>query len=262
MSLLHNVEFSSWARGHLVCRIEDVPDRFAVTFDDGPNASATPSILDVLKRYEARATFFTLAGNVKRLPGIARSIAAEGHELAAHGDSHWPLPLLPPPLLRREIERSAAAIAAITGKRPVHYRPPFGFMTPGQARYVRGLGYEPVLGDVYPEDPQRPGIERIVGRVLPRLRAGSILILHDGSPFGDTDRAQTIAALGIILGHAARAGLRAVTVAELLGDPAQVIPAEAAIARGTPDSAREHHALRFARRPDVEPAEIESRIHE
>jgi len=81
---------------------------------------------------------------------------------------------------------------------------------------VRGLGLEPVLGDVYPEDPQRPGVERIVGRVTARLGAGSILILHDGSPFGDPDRRQTIAALDPILDHAAAAGLAAVTVGELL----------------------------------------------
>jgi peptidoglycan/xylan/chitin deacetylase (PgdA/CDA1 family) len=89
-------------------------------------------------------------------------------------------------------------------------------MSPGQARFVRNLGYEPVLGDVYPEDAHRPGVARIVRRVLPRLRAGSILILHDGSPLGPADRSQTVEALQIILSHAARSGWRGTTVHDLL----------------------------------------------
>jgi peptidoglycan/xylan/chitin deacetylase (PgdA/CDA1 family) len=89
-------------------------------------------------------------------------------------------------------------------------------MMPGQAAFVRRLGVEPVLGDVYPEDPQRPGVERIVGRVVSRLTGGSIVILHDGSPLGRVDRSQTIAALEPILLHAAAAGVRAVTVGTLL----------------------------------------------
>jgi len=216
MTLLHTTTFSSWARGHLVCRVEGVPDRFSLTFDDGPSRETTPRILDLLARRGARATFFTLAPNVRRAPELIARMTREGHEVAAHGDRHWPLPLLLPGGIRREVERSVSAVVEAGGGAPRFYRPPFGFMMPGQAAFVRGLGLEPVLGDVYPEDPQRPGVERIVGRVTARLGAGSILILHDGSPFGDPDRRQTIAALDPILDHAAAAGLAAVTVGELL----------------------------------------------
>ena len=90
-------------------------------------------------------------------------------------------------------------------------------MTRAQSSFVAGLGYSPVLGDVYPEDPHRPGTGRIVERVMGRLSPGSILILHDGSPLGDLDRSQTVAALDTILERAADRGWRAVTVAELAG---------------------------------------------
>jgi peptidoglycan-N-acetylglucosamine deacetylase len=216
MTLLHTTTFASWARGHLVCRVEGVSDRFSLTFDDGPSPEVTPRILDVLARRGARATFFTLAPNVRRSPALIARMIREGHEVAAHGDLHWPLPLLLPAGIRREIQRSVSAVVEAGGSTPKFYRPPFGFMMPGQAAFVRGLGLEPVLGDVYPEDPQRPGVERIVRRVVARLGAGSILILHDGSPIGDPDRRQTIAALDPILDHAAAAGLTAVTVGELL----------------------------------------------
>lgn len=216
MTILHDRRFAGWARGHLLCRVEGVPDRFALTFDDGPNADATSAILDLLARHRSRATFFTLGPNVRREPALVRRMVDEGHEVAAHGELHLPLPLLLPGAIRREVERSTAAVMAAGAPRPRFYRPPFGFMMPGQAAFVRRLGVEPVLGDVYPEDPQRPGVERIVGRVVSRLTGGSIVILHDGSPLGRVDRSQTIAALEPILLHAAAAGVRAVTVGTLL----------------------------------------------
>ena len=217
MSLLHTPQFSSWIRGHLLCRVEAVPDRLALTFDDGPSAIWTPRVLDMLARHGAHATFFTLAGNVARLPQLVRRMLAEGHEVALHGDIHWPLPLLTPGLLRREIRRSAEAVSTAASVTALHYRPPFGFMVPSQARFVAEIGYRSVLGDVYPEDAQRPGTARIVARTLPRLRPGSILILHDGSPLGEPDRSQTCEALEIILERMRTIGLRGVSVAELLG---------------------------------------------
>ncbi len=216
MTLLHTRRFSSWLRGHLLCRVEDVPDQLAITFDDGPSASATPRVLDVLARYGARATFFTLARNVDRFPKLVRRMAAEGHEVALHGDLHLPLPMLTPGLLRRELLRSAAAVERAAGMRAHHYRPPFGFMVPSQARFVARLGYVSVLGDIYPEDTYRPGTARIVERVLARLAPGSILILHDGGPLGEPDRNQTVEALELILRHMQSRGLRAVSVTELL----------------------------------------------
>jgi peptidoglycan/xylan/chitin deacetylase (PgdA/CDA1 family) len=215
VSLLHTAQYSGWARGHLLCRVEDVAGLFAVTFDDGPYPTATGRILDVLARFGARATFFMLGGHVRRHPDLARRVVAEGHEAGVHGDSHWPMPFLLPGAMRREVLRCAASIEEATGSAPRFYRPPFGFMTPGQARFVRNLGYEPVLGDVYPEDPHLPGVERIVARVMPRLRDGSILILHDGSPIGSPSRTQTVDALAIILAEAALRGLRGTTVAEV-----------------------------------------------
>jgi peptidoglycan-N-acetylglucosamine deacetylase len=219
MSILHTRRFSSWARGHLLCRVDEVQDRFAITFDDGPNPNATGPMLDVLERHGARATFFMLGGHVRRRPALARRVVLAGSEAAVHGDTHWPMPLLPPGAMRRQVQRCAASIEDATGASPRFYRPPFGLMTPGQARFIRGLGFEPVLGDVYPSDPDRPGAGRIASRVLARLAPGSILILHDGTPVGQgtADRSQTVAALETILAEMDRRGLRGVTVGELVG---------------------------------------------
>jgi peptidoglycan/xylan/chitin deacetylase (PgdA/CDA1 family) len=223
MTLLHEPRFSSWARGHLLCRVDEVAGVAALTFDDGPSTGATASILDLLAAHGARATFFTLAPNVERLPHLVRRMVDEGHEVALHGEIHWPLPVSTPWLIKRELARNAAAVERAAGVRARHYRPPFGFMAPSQARYVAGLGYLSVLGDVYPEDTHRPGVDAIVARVIGRLAAGSIVILHDGSPFGEADRAQTVAALERILVAMRGRGLRGVSVAGLL----QAAPAAA-----------------------------------
>lgn len=215
MTLLHMPRFSSWARGHLLCRVDGEMDRYALTFDDGPNARATGQILDLLARLHAHATFFMLGPNVRRSPGLVRRVLEEGHEPAVHGDNHLPLAIMPPWAIRNDILRCAEEIEGACGVWPRYYRPPFGFMMPGQARFVRGLGFESVLGDVYPEDPQQPGVDRIVARVQGRLRGGSVLILHDGSPFGDVDRDQTVRATERIVSQAAAEGLRATTIAEL-----------------------------------------------
>ena len=216
MSLLHRPRVSGWLRGHLLCRIDGIEDRFAVTFDDGPDPRSTGRVRDVLARHGAHATFFMLRGAIGREGALVRELAGQGHELAAHGEHHLPLPFLPPPVLTREIRAAADAIEAITGIRPRHYRPPFGLMLPAQARFARRLGLVPVLGDVYPEDATNPGVETVVDRVLTRLRGGSILILHDGSAWFDRDRSQTVTALDRILAATAARGLTGVTVADLL----------------------------------------------
>jgi len=216
MTLLHTPRFSNWVRGHLVCRVDDVPDQVALTFDDGPSGADTPRVLDLLARRGARATFFTLAQNVRRHPDLIRRMVAEGHEVAIHGELHLPLLMLPPGLIRREIRRSADAVLEAANVTAQHYRPPFGLMVPSQARFVQKLGYTPVLGDVYPEDAYQPPVDTIVARVLRRITAGSILILHDGSPIGEPSRARTVDALDIILRHLAAHALKGVSVERLL----------------------------------------------
>ncbi len=215
MTLLHYPPFLEWASRHLLCRVDGVDDRFAVTFDDGPSARNTPVILDVLAAHRARATFFVLGRHVRRAPSVVARAVHEGHEIGLHGEAHIPLPLLPRTMSIRHLRATAHHVADIAGVWPRVYRPPFGVLTPGLSRLLRARGYLPVLGDIYPEDPQRPGVERIVRRVVPRLRGGSILILHDSSAHRDFDRGQTIAALDTILREATARGLRAVPAGEL-----------------------------------------------
>jgi peptidoglycan-N-acetylglucosamine deacetylase len=205
--------------GGAVRRVEGVPGRFALSFDDGPDPVFTPQVLETLARHDARATFFMLRPSVLVYPALARRVIEGGHEIGNHGDLHLPPPLIPRRLLARELERGERAIVDVTGVTPRLFRPAFGVIRRSQTRWLAERGYTTVTGDVYPADPHRPGIEVITRRVTSRLVAGSILILHDGSAWMRMDRAQTVAALDRILTWADTQGLRGVSIDELLGGP-------------------------------------------
>lgn len=205
-----------WQPDWMLCRVEGVAGRFAITFDDGPSVRHSERVLEVLARHHAHATFFQLGRQVRRHPGLTRLAHERGHEIALHDDIHLPPPLLPRALRSRELRRGRQAIANAGVSPAPFYRPPFGVMRAGHAAELRALGITPVLGDVFPRDPERPGTDVIVRRVLEVLRPGSILILHEGSGWGDFDRSQTIAAADRILAECAARGLAAVSVGELL----------------------------------------------
>ena len=218
----------------VISRIEGVSDRFALTFDDGPSPTWTPRLLELLGAAGARATFFPLAPNVRRHGALARRALEAGHELGVHGEWHLPPPLLPWRVLAHEIRCGVHAAGAVAGRSPRLYRPAYGLLGERQSERVRALGLLPVLGDVYPRDVERPGVDTIVARVLAALRPVSIVILHDSSGIGDFDRSQSIAAAAKILDAASARGLRAVGVSELLAAPGARADAPWAAGNGAP----------------------------
>ncbi len=169
--------------------------RIALTFDDGPNPRNTPKLLDLLASKEIPATFFLVGRNIRRYPEIAREIFAAGHDLGNHTFHHVPLPLLPGRLVCRELKKTSEAIAGITGSNPRFVRPPMGWFTNRILEIFRERTLYPVLGNIYPRDSIRPGVETIVQRVLERVEPGSIVILHDGGWRAGVDRGQTIEAV-------------------------------------------------------------------
>ena len=207
---------------HLLCRVERVPDQFAITFDDGPSPRHTPLVLDVLRRHGARATFFQMGRRARRHPEVTRRVRDEGHEVGLHDYLHLPPPILPRWFRQHELRACEAAIRSAGVEPAPFYRPPFGLLRPRQAEDTRALGYRPVLGDVFPLDPMRPGTERIATWALECLKAGSILILHDGSGYADFDRTQTVEAADRILTAMAQRGLSATSVGGLLDEAARL----------------------------------------
>jgi len=177
-------------------------------------------VLDVLRDYDARGTFFVLGTVAGAHADVLRRAVSEGHELGNHLYSHRDPLELDEDELERELQRTAEAVQAAAGVRPRLVRPPYGGDRERVARVAERLGLGPtVLSSVDPEDWRESAGAPIADRVLEAVRPGSIVDLHDGLPEtnrGHPTREPTVAALRHILPELARRRYRCVTVSELL----------------------------------------------
>jgi len=185
----------------------------ALTFDDGPNPAATPALLDLLDAHDARTTFFLIGRHVRAFPALAREIAARGHAIGNHTETHPSLICLPPQKLREELERCREAIASATGRELRWMRPPFGFRGPQLGGVVRALGYSGVaMWSKWAWDWKPQPAEPVIRR-LRRVAGGDIVLLHDGDHrVLEGDRRHTVAALEHWLPRWKDAGMRFVTL--------------------------------------------------
>lgn len=150
----------------------------ALTFDDGPSES-TAELLEILGRHRAPATFFQCGANVRRLPGVAREVAAAGHEIGNHSDTHPLLALKSPRFIHSELARAQESIEYVTGRRPRYCRAPYGVRWFGLRAAQRRLGLSGVMWSTLGLDWKRPTPE-VVSRLLHGAAPGAILCLHDG----------------------------------------------------------------------------------
>ncbi len=166
----------------------------ALTFDDGPHPHYTPPLLDVLDRYHIPASFFWLGAWVERSPELAHAIAERGHGIGLHGYDHKSFPFLSAPELHNTLQQTQQAITtacALPNQQHWYVRPPNGLFTPKTLALLRQWHYRPVMWSIVPEDWVQPGVAIVVKRVLHQVKAGSMIVLHDG-PCGGADVAATV----------------------------------------------------------------------
>lgn len=187
----------------------------ALTFDDGPHATSTPQILDLLSLHNITANFFLVGKHLEKHPAIVHKMVHTGHEVGNHTYSHSLMYASTKNRIREEIKRTDTLLRNIDGAEPKFFRPPAGFFTKQVLDIAEQMGYQAVLGDVYPRDPHLPGKEKIVDRVLQRTVAGSIIILHDGGNTRRVDRTQTLEALSEIIPQLKNRGFEFLTLSEL-----------------------------------------------
>jgi len=194
-------------------RVTGNASTIALTFDDGPNPAATPALLDLLDAHDARATFFLIGRHVRAFPALAREVAARGHAIGNHTETHPNLIFLPAQKLREELERCREAIASATGRELRWMRPPFGFRGPQLGGVVCALGYSGVaMWSKWAWDWKPQPAEPVIRR-LRRVSGGDIVLLHDGDHrVLEGDRRHTIAALEHWLPRWKDAGMRFVTL--------------------------------------------------
>jgi len=182
----------------------------AMTFDDGPSATLTPKLLDLLAAHHIKATFFVIGENVAEHPDIVARAAREGHEIANHSWSHPNLAKMSDDGVRRQLWQTDAAIKSAAGTRPTLLRPPYGSITEREKRWIHDeFGYQIVLWDVDPYDWKRPGPAVVRNRILQETRPGSIVLSHDIHP-------GTIEAMPSTFDALEAKGFKFVTVSELI----------------------------------------------
>lgn len=182
----------------------------AMTFDDGPNATLTPKLLDLLAAHHMKATFFVVGQNVVDHPEILKRAVREGHEIASHSWSHPNLGKMSDDAVRRELQKTDDAIKDAIGTRATLMRPPYGSITARQKTWIHEtFGYRIIIWDVDPLDWKRPGPSVVTRRIVSEAKPGSIILAHDIHP-------PTIEAMPATFDQLQEKGFKFVTVTELL----------------------------------------------
>jgi peptidoglycan/xylan/chitin deacetylase (PgdA/CDA1 family) len=192
---------------------------FALTYDDGPNDFCTESILEILARYQVRATFFVIGRFVRERGELVRRIRSAGHLVGNHTMTHPMLLFRSPRRVREELASTNAAIEDAIGEKVSYFRPPHGARRPDVLRTARELGLTPVLWNAMGYDWKPTTAEAVLANLDKGIRRnqksgrGSNLLMHDGGQAGiGQDRSATVTATELLLSRAR--GIRFVTVDE------------------------------------------------
>ncbi|MEQ8143520.1 glycosyltransferase [Streptomyces sp. OP7] len=180
-----------------------VPDhRLVLTFDDGPDPTWTPKVLDVLKKHDAHAVFFVTGTMASRYPDLVQRMVDEGHEIGLHTFNHPDLSLQSKKRIDWELSQNQLALTGAAGIRTSLFRPPYSSYADAMdnaswpvTEYIGSRGYLTVVNNTDSEDWKRPGVDEIIRRATPENGQGAIVLMHDSGG----DRSQTVAALDTFL---------------------------------------------------------------
>lgn len=186
----------------------------ALTFDDGPWPGQTEAILDILKTFDVKATFFMLSAAANHHQALARRVRAEGHLIGNHSVNHKNLSKSPPDVVTFEIVSAKNTLRDITGYDPVWFRPPGGNYNAAVLQIMAQSGVKLAMWTTDTEDWRKPAPQEIVGRALAGQQAVKVVLMHDGGG----DRSRTIAALPQVIAEYKARGYRFVTFDQLPPD--------------------------------------------
>jgi peptidoglycan/xylan/chitin deacetylase (PgdA/CDA1 family) len=202
--------------------------RIALTFDDGPDPATTPAILDVLRDYDIKATFFVIGARAEQHPELIERIVSEGHTLGNHTYYHRDMTKLAPDLMLKELQDTQAVIDQALGNHvPITlFRPPCAApyntetdKLPEFQRFMQKQKMYPVMWNIDPRDWElrdQPGL--VVDNVVQSTpEGGGIVLLHDTQP-------QTVDALPRILDYYTAANFQFTGVRDLLAEKYGVDP--------------------------------------
>ena len=165
------------------CRKPTSEKLLALTFDDGPHTEYTPHVLDVLKQNDVKATFFVIGDRIAGNEDVLKRIHTEGHQIGNHTFSHKnTFPWLGVKKMALNLLQCEQTIEQVTGYQTKWFRPPFGVTNPTVARAVKIRGYRVAGWSIRSLDTVKFDKQKVVQRVVSRLRPGAVILLHDRLP--------------------------------------------------------------------------------
>ena len=181
----------------------------SITFDAAWDDLDTDKLIEILNKYQVKATFFMVGSWVEKYPESVKKFASNGHEIMNHSDSHPHINQLSEEKVKEEITKCADKIEAATGKRPDLFRGPYGEYNNTVLRAAEAVGNKTIQWDVDSLDWKDLAADDIVARVTKRVKPGSIILFHNGAK-------NTPEALPQILEKLIADGYRFVPVGELI----------------------------------------------
>ncbi len=196
--------------------------QIAITIDDGPDPEVTPRVLDLLDRYQARATFFCIGTRAERHPDLCREIIRRGHAVENHSQHHFHhFATFGPGRMAREIDAGQDTLTRINGQTPLFFRPTAGLRNPFLDYVLARRGLTLVSWTRRGFDTRCGDADKVARRLVHELAAGDILLLHDGHAARTADGTPVIlAVLPRLLESAQAKGLRSATLRSTLSSAA------------------------------------------
>ncbi len=190
--------------------------KIALTFDDGPNLKTSIEVLDILKKYDAKGTFFLMGKNIDDSTKQAMIRAdEEGHEIANHSFNHLDMRQISAEEIKEEVQKTTALIVDIIGKEPKYFRPPY--IAVNDTMY-ENIDLPFICGYAVGDSNAETTAENRAKDVINGARDGAIVILHDF--FGNS---KTVTALDTIIPSLQQEGYEFLTLSELF-DACSVVP--------------------------------------
>lgn len=162
--------------------IANAKNEVALTFDDGPDKELTPKVLDLLRAYNAKATFFCIGNKMEGNEILLQRLLAEGHTIGNHTYEHSnTFPIWSVKKMKESIQKTDKKIKNITGVECVLFRPPFGVTNNLIASAVKQLQKRTIGWNLRTLDTYKSP-DRVITKIKSKLKPGDIVLFHDTNP--------------------------------------------------------------------------------
>jgi peptidoglycan/xylan/chitin deacetylase (PgdA/CDA1 family) len=191
-------------------------NEIALTIDDGPEPEVTPQVLDILDRYQVKATFFCIGRRANLYPELTKEIVQRGHEVGNHSQCHhFNFSMSGTRGITREVALAQETLTKITGVVPKFFRAPAGLRNMFLAPVLSRMNLQLAHWSIRAYDTKVKNPEKVTAKLLSGLKPGAILLLHDGNAARTkSDEPMILAVLPKLIEAAKQQNLRFVTLTQ------------------------------------------------